>query len=102
MEILPEVTFHLNELIVAIIFVVSAAITLIAKHKGLITFGKPLERRGCHKDVKKVCQEHVSLSKDVEELKKGQLVVKDLLSDVDTKVDKLIGYHLGKNGVNLG
>ena len=104
MDNLPELTFHMNELIAAFIFLITGGglTTIIAKHKGWITFGKPVERRNCPADVKKVCGEHVSLIQDVEKLQKGQGEIGRILNIVDSKVDKLVGYHLGKNGVDLG
>jgi hypothetical protein len=104
MENLPEVTFHIQELIAAIIFVITGGglTTILAKNKGWITFGKPVERRGCHRAVKQVCDEHRELNGDVVELKQGQADLKKILKGLDSKVDRLVGYHLGKNGVDLG
>lgn len=104
MENLPEITFRIQELIAAIVFVVTGGglTTILAKQRGWITFGKPVERRKCPAAVQQVCKEHVGMSDDVSELKSGQAEVKEILHDLDSKVDKLIGYHLGKNGVNLG
>lgn len=104
MENLPEISFHVQDFIAALIFLLTGGglTTIVAKQKGWITFGKPVERRHCPQAVRKVCAEHVGLVEDMNELKTGQGEVKKILNGLESKVDKLIGYHQGKNGVDLG
>jgi len=108
---MPEkITFHIAELIAAITFVLGGGglSTILAKKKGWVTFGTPTERRSCPTDVKKICGEHnamildiSNIVADVSKLHEGQELVYELLRQTDRKVERLIGYHQGSNGVDL-
>ena len=106
-----QVTFHLPELIAAAVFILSGGGlgTFLAKSKGWITFGKPAERRNCPDAVRKVCSDHTAMvvdmsnmTLDVSDLKTDQKKNNDLLHDISSNVDRLVGYHLGQNGIDLG
>lgn len=78
----------------------------VAKTKGLITFGKPVERRQC---AKTMCGEHPNLMSKVEGLERRQQEVKGdigvIKTDIGSIKDSLAGingYILGKNGVKIG
>jgi hypothetical protein len=103
-----DISFHGPELIAAIVFVFGVVGTILAKYKGLITFGKPVERRSCPADVMRVCGEHNALvvdmsniSADVSELKQGQVDSYKLLRELNGKVERLIGYQAGSRGANV-
>ena len=111
---MPEMTFHLNELIAAVSFLLGGGGlgTVIAKKKGWITFGKPVERRTCPalaESLVKECPDHPSIvlgmtniTSEISSLKAGQVDVFNLLRATDRKVERLVGFHQGNNGVNLG
>lgn len=108
---MPEMlTFHLPELIAAAVFILTGGGlgTIVAKQKGWITFGQPTERRDCRKDVRAICGEHnlmilniSNITADVIELKKAQHENNELLHEIGSKVDRIVGYTRGKNGINL-
>jgi hypothetical protein len=104
-----DISFHGPELIAAIVFVFGVIGTILAKYKGLITFGKPIERRACPSEVMKVCGEHnglvlnmANISTDVSELKQGQTDAYKLLRELNGKVERLIGYQAGFMGADIG
>jgi len=108
---MPEkLTFHIAELVAAVSFVLGGGglAGLLAKKKGWITFGTPTERRSCPNDVKKICTEHNSMildmsniRTDVSKLHDGQKLVYELLRETDKKVNRIVGYHQGHNGIDL-
>ena len=107
---MPEqLTFEIKELIAAAVFILSGGGigTVLAKNKGWITFGKAIERRKCP-SVRRACDEHTALivdisniTSEVTELKKSQRKNNDLLRDIAGQVNRLVGFHQGKNGINL-
>ena len=104
-----DISIHAPELIAAIVFVFGIVGTILAKYKGLITFGKPVERRSCPSEVMKVCGEHnalilnmANISTDVSELKQGQIDSYKLLRELNGKVERLIGYQDGFRGADIG
>ena len=93
-----------TEIIGGAVFVFGIIGTTIAKYKGLITFGKPVERRSCSA----VCGEHnalisdmTNISSDVSELRQGQVDSYKLLRELNGKVERLIGYQAGAHGQNI-
>jgi hypothetical protein len=81
---------------------------LVAKSKGLITFGKPAERRECSKATQKVCIEHTKMTVDVSRLcvevaeaNVHSRVMRGEISDMNEKLDNLIIHHAIKNGKDL-
>jgi len=104
-----DISFHAPELVAAIVFILGIIGTLLAKYKGLITFGKPIERRACPGEVMRVCGEHnalivdmANISADVSELKQGQVDSYKLLRELNGKVERLIGYQAGAHGADIG
>ena len=95
-----EISFHLEELIAAIVFLITGGGlgTIIAKQKGWITFGKPVERRDCRKAL---CDQHDLVNEKISNMESDVKEVKGILKTVNGKVDRLIGYHQGKNGIDL-
>jgi len=108
---MDEVTFNLKELVAAAVFILTGGGlgTMVAKTKGWVTFGKPVERRNCKSAAGKVCDEHNftiiemgNVTKDVADLRMSLQNNNVLLRDISSKVDRLVGYHLGQSGVDLG
>jgi len=105
-QLLTQIDFQ-SAIVGFLVIVGSVAITVL-KFKGLITFGKPVERRDCSK----LCPEHPELMSgvaetkiEVESLKERQVYVRDKvdkieidLTDVRVGVAKLVGFH-ERNGM---
>jgi len=93
---------NLTEIAGAIIGAMALVAGFVLKQKGLITFGKPVERRNC---VKR-CDEHSEVIKDaalvsqrVETLKERQITVLEKVTAIEHNVAKidhclaeLVGY----------
>jgi hypothetical protein len=99
-----EVTFHITELIAAISFVLTflGLTGVLAKKKGWITFGKPVERRSCPENVQKICQEHNQMIMDLGNVTRdiGALTVElksatGALNAVKVQIERHMGYHAG-------
>jgi len=109
---MPEkITFHLSELIAALSFILGGGGigALVAKQKGWITFGKPVERRNCPGEVSKICQEHNQMIVNVSNMQSDLAALNlafnkntKVMSDMHSSIDKLVGYFIAKNGVDLG
>jgi len=102
-----KVAFHLPELIAATVFILGVIGTLVAKYRGLITFGKPKERRNCPK-AQMVCPEHLNMvvdvtriSQDVGETKSQMMGIRTEMKKINKKLDNLVVYHAIKNGKDL-
>ena len=100
-----QVTFHYPELIAAVVFVLGVIGTLVAKHKGVITFGKPLERRECSKLV---CKEHTQIiletsrmGEDIADTRSEMMKVCSNMKEIHSKLDNLLFYHAINNGKDL-
>ena len=81
------------------ILIGSAGIFL--KRQGLITFGKPVERRDCATRMSSVCSEHGKLSADITELKSSVREQGDNIKEIKGSVDRMLGYLEGRNGTRL-
>lgn len=115
---MEPITFHTDELIAALVFVLGGggATTLLAKYKGWITFGKPTERRHCPAKIQQICAEHNrfvvdlanmqskfdGLNSKMQELNGQMAEMFTLLRNLNGQVERLIGFHQGAGGVNLG
>ena len=102
-------TVELHEAIAAALAILAGLGGFFAKHKGWLTIGRPIERRNCPDAVRKVCDNHGALvvdlsniTNDVTELRTAQASNNNVLHDIASKVDRLVGYHLGKDGTDLG
>lgn len=100
-----KITFHLPELVAALVFVVGLIGTILAKTKGLITFGKPTERRDCNKGV---CLEHTNMimdvgriAEDVADTKSEMMGIRTEMKEVNEKLENLVMYHAIRNGKDL-
>lgn len=65
------------------------------KKSGLITFGKPVERRQC---ITRICDEHKALEKDIGHIKEDVTVIKQNQGGIARDLNQLIGkvstlYH---------
>jgi hypothetical protein len=108
MQTKSGLVFHLPELLAAIVFVLGVVGTVVAKYKGLISFGKPIERRDCAKVSQMVCEEHTNMimdvtriSEDVSETKSEMMGIRTEMKSMNEKLDNLIMHHAIKNGKDL-
>lgn len=108
---MDTLTFNLKELIAAAVFILTGGGlgTVVAKSKGWVTFGKPVERRSCKSAAGHICDEHSvtivemsNINRDVQDLRSSLQSNNILLRDISSKVDRLVGYHLGQSGIDLG
>ncbi len=77
------------------------SIGVILKKQGLITLGKPVERRECATRMSSVCSEHGKLSSDIAELKTSVHDQCEVMQEVKGSVDRMLGYLEGRNGAKL-
>jgi hypothetical protein len=78
------------------------------KKAGLLTLGRPTERRQCSTEIGKVCIDHKSMKADIEVIKQNSDArlrklekVEGTVNDVKSGVDRIIGYLQGKNGFHV-
>ena len=81
---------------------------VVLKKCGLLTFGKPTERRKCPGEVQKICGDHLVMKADIESIKENSKARLEKLNQLDGKldavatgVDRIIGYLQGKNGFHV-
>ena len=74
---------------------------MFLKKQGLITFGRPVERRDCATRTPSVCSEHNKLATDITDLKISVRDQGEVLQDVKSSVDRMLGYLEGRNGTRL-
>jgi hypothetical protein len=72
---------------VVVFFMILGAAVYPLKKNGLITFGKPKERRNCAK----VCTEHSGLVEAIDNSTKVQSETNDKLDLVISNVDRILG-----------
>ena len=84
-----EYSITVNQAIYAIVAIASpmGAIAYALKKKGLITFGKPEERRKCSQ----VCLSHDELTKDIKK-------IDEKVDIISNDVAAIKGYLKGRNG----
>jgi hypothetical protein len=73
---------------------VGSGTVLTLKSKGLITFGKPVERR----QNERVCMGHQLFHDDIQEIKTDLKETRTAVADVNLKFEKHLSFHAGKNG----
>ncbi len=95
MEYLPK---DLSSVVMGILILVSIVAGGILKFKGLLTFGQPVERRDC---AKLRCPDHESLANSISTLNIKVASIDEKVDNLNVKIGTLIGYHKGKNGVDL-
>lgn len=95
-----ETTFTLPQISGAatVFFTLCVAAGYVLKKSGLLTFGKPVERRDCQRK----CQDHDHLIKVVEDIRKTQKSSEKRMDRMDRNLSEVIGYIHGKNGAHIG
>lgn len=108
---MESITLNLADVVAAVSFLLGGGGVgaVVAKKRGWVTFGKPTERRACPANVRKICGEHNAMiidmnhiTSDVLELKRSQQSNTKILHKIASQVDRIVGYHQGQNGVDLG
>jgi hypothetical protein len=91
--------------IAAIVGAVLGGAIMTLKKCGLITFGRPAERRSCPGEVSKICGDHKVMKSDIEAIKINSEARLEKLNLIDGKLDgvdrqlaQVIGYLQGRNG----
>jgi hypothetical protein len=89
----------------AVVGAVLGGAVVVLKKCGLVTFGKPTERRSCPGEVTKICGDHMVMKQDIESIKINSVSRLEKLNQIDTKLDavseqvaQISGYLQGRNG----
>jgi hypothetical protein len=89
----------------AIIGAMVGGAIMALKKCGLVTFGRPAERRSCPGEVSKICGDHKVMKADIEAIKINSEARLEKLNLIDGKLDgvdrqlaQVIGYLQGRNG----
>jgi hypothetical protein len=95
----------------AVIAALTAVGVALKKH-GLLTIGRPTERRQCPGEVRKLCGDHQVMRQDIEAIKINSAArleklnkiadkqdgIVEQLGEVKSAVDTIKGYLQGRNG----